>query len=391
MPKFYCLPTLILFCSFAQFAFSQSKLPTHNNCANLISVTQEVSRIRKLKAQTDIKCLSLSEQDFNQAYISHSNKYSSIQRLGHEEFIFKSLGVIPKNYNYQNCYLNSDSRSIKAFYSEELSAIISKNSISLEDDILAHEVVHALQEQNFNLTHIKKEASRFTDTAIGLASILEGDAVLVQKLYLRNHPRDRSREELSSKLFSTNQKESKDCELPSKLQELYDFPYLFGYLFAKHQGFKNLDQILRKFSIISTKEILENKLQKPNNYKYFTVKSNNQFLGLKEQFRDTLGQQFIRLLFSNYLNAVDSIRAAKGWVTDQFIVYSKTEKPSAFQWHSLWTSETDAIEYRNAWITFLSAQNKIKLQFVNNLEISTSTGRWSLQQENTSVFLSYWQ
>ena len=52
---------------------------------------------------------------------------------------------------------------------------------------VAHELTHALQDQHFDLTKLEKEAAK-THSSDALRSLVEGDAVRVQKLYLKTLP-----------------------------------------------------------------------------------------------------------------------------------------------------------------------------------------------------------
>jgi hypothetical protein len=384
---------LIISCNITQFAFSQNYNSTSkqkiniNNCKDIDKIYQEVSKIRNLRTHTPIKCLSHTPTLFHKAYLEHNNLLTNHKRLIAEEFLFKVLRLIPNDYNYQDCYLNPNSSLVKVFYSDPLKSIVTKDTEQLQIDILAHEVVHAIQEQNFALKKIKKISAKFTDTAIGLASILEGDAILVQKIYLQNHPRNI--DTITQKRDQDNIQEN--CQLPLQLQELYDFPYLFGYLYAKKHGFEHINQILRNYQNFTTKEILEKKLIEKNSINQKINISTQLASKQQESFNDSMGQQFIRLMFSKELNSIDSMRAGMGWFDDRIVFYKKNEIPVGFYWSSKWISEADSLEYQSAWIRYLSNVYKLKLHNTKNLSFCFQGECWEIKLNKFVVSVRYFR
>ena len=58
---------------------------------------------------------------------------------------------------------------------------------------MAHELTHALQDQNFNLARFEKWPKGDSDAEMAVHSLIEGDATLSMSLYMARNPRLLSR------------------------------------------------------------------------------------------------------------------------------------------------------------------------------------------------------
>src|SRR5215469_7914345 len=80
------------------------------------------------------------------------------QRFARSELTMKKFGLLPREFNLREFLVKSNGQSIAGLYDEETKTIWLLNTISMEKQgpILAHELTHALQDQNYNLQHWAK-------------------------------------------------------------------------------------------------------------------------------------------------------------------------------------------------------------------------------------------
>ena len=221
--------------------------------------------------------------------------------------------------------------------------------------VMAHELVHALQDQHFNLKRFEKWPKGDSDAELAAHALIEGDATLAMTLYMAKNPlvalafiRTLGAQEAASEQFK---------QAPRALRESLLFPYEEGSAWAtqlyKRGGWEMVSQAFAKLPQ-STEQILHAD-------KYFAYEA-PQKLTLPD-FKAVLGPTWKRidsdvngewgcyLILDEFLNnATESKQAAAGWGGDRFALY-ETGKPDEFFIVQLtgWDTERDAREFFDAY------------------------------------------
>jgi hypothetical protein len=124
------------------------------------------------------------------------SKEEFTQRFATSEASMKKLGFLPRDFNLREFLVKSNGQSIAGYYDEETKTISLLNWVSPDQQgpILAHELTHALQDQNYGLTKWMKAAgkpaagsSRNSDTddsGIARKAVIEGQAMVVYVDYM---------------------------------------------------------------------------------------------------------------------------------------------------------------------------------------------------------------
>jgi hypothetical protein len=84
------------------------------------------------------------------------------QRFARSELTMKKFGLLPRDFNLREFLVKSNGQSIAGLYDEEKKTIWLLNTISMDKQgpILAHELTHALQDQNYDLQHWAKAGEK---------------------------------------------------------------------------------------------------------------------------------------------------------------------------------------------------------------------------------------
>jgi hypothetical protein len=162
-----------------------------------------------------------------------------------EELSMKKLGFLPRDFNLKEFLVKSTGQQIAAYYDPETKTISLLNWVSPEQQqpILAHELTHALQDQNYDLLQWMKpgqktnETDATDDSAIARKAVVEGQAMVVYLDYLLK-PVGRSLEDTPGVIYQMEDPAVKavmDSELmheaPMILREMGTFPYRQGLIF----------------------------------------------------------------------------------------------------------------------------------------------------------------
>jgi hypothetical protein len=216
----------------------------------------------------------------------------------------------------------------------------------------AHEAVHALQDQHYDLDRLDEDTLD-SEASLALAALMEGDATLVQSIYLISGYMgpDELLEVLTASLdFETP---VLDSAPPILARELL-FPYLDGAAFAEalytRGGFEAIDQAWLN-PPQSTEHILH-----PERYingdapKVVSLAPLTDTLGhgWKSIDEDTFGELYLREYLAQQLDGGSVELASTGWGGDRYAVYwNEDEEALVMLLRLTWDSPEDSEEFLN--------------------------------------------
>jgi hypothetical protein len=179
-------------------------------------------------------------EQFTKEYLAKA-EYS--QRFARAELTMKKFGLLPREFDLKDFLVKSNGKQIAGLYRWDTKTISLLNTVSLENQgpILAHELTHALQDQNFDLKTWQQptgKGSEMTDeTSTARRAIVEGQAMVVYIDFVLA-PAGRSLLNTPGILASMEEpvvQASIDTEMlhnaPMVLREAGAFPYRDGLIF----------------------------------------------------------------------------------------------------------------------------------------------------------------
>lgn len=221
---------------------------------------------------------------------------------------------------------------------------------AMEELTLAHEVVHALQEQHFDADLLFDLESG--DASLAARSLAEGDASAFEIEYLLSQP-----ELLSALQAEFEELGDLEAELygdapPFIVSSLY-FPYEYGAPFVQaildEGGWESVNAVYEN-PPASTTQLMHPELYldgvEPID---MSVVDPAEVLGEEwtEFDNDVAGEATVLLTLTDGEPAVDddvAEAAAEGWRGDRYVV-SGTEDETVLVWATTWASEDDALEF----------------------------------------------
>lgn len=342
---------------------AQKPFGAFDPCERARDLAPRVAKLRQLPFIRELNCISADKETFSNLQARHIEIIIPKERLQAEEVAFKMLGLIPDDYSYAACAAQSSGQYIQAFYDIFEHSIVIPTDWEIADDILAHELVHALQDQHFDLQAISKRAMQTMDSWLAMASVVEGDARTVQAEYGSRNETEESEDERRPAAKSV-------CDSPPEMEDIDFFPYTFGALFAARvleaEGFAALNEALRN-PPRATAQILHRA-----NYPKFDpglikrespkklVRSGATFA---LEHLDTLGQYVIRVMLGKKLDSSPAITAARGWRGDTLALY-RGAVPADYLliWTSYWENDGEAREFYRAFVRYLSELHAVPLR-----------------------------
>lgn len=153
-------------------------------------IATRVEQIRHLKFKRPVKEVFLSRGQFERTLEQQSRDGQNSGAVQVESRVWKEFGLLPNNTNLMRVSSKFNTQETAAFYStrtKKLYLVSTGGKLDpLTKSYYAHELTHALQDQNFTL---KRVVSRHLqpnnrDEALAIKSLIEGDAQAVQITYV---------------------------------------------------------------------------------------------------------------------------------------------------------------------------------------------------------------
>ncbi|HXJ86736.1 MAG TPA: hypothetical protein VMS18_07970 [Candidatus Binatia bacterium] len=203
-----------------------------------------------------VKRRMVSKADVEKYVQGNLAKEEYAQRFVQEEMSMKKLGFIPRDFNLKEFLTKSSAQGIAGYYDPETKTIslLSWVPADRQEPILAHELTHALQDQNYDLTKWMKSAEKAKDgaedeSAVARKAVVEGQAMVVYIDYLLK-PVGRTLQNTPDLLYSMEDPAVKgmiDSQLahdsPMVMREAGAFAYKEGLIFEGellHKGGKEM-------------------------------------------------------------------------------------------------------------------------------------------------------
>ena len=267
--------------------------------------------------------------------------------------LLKLLGLIPQDADLHAMLLSLYTEQVVGFYdteTEELYVITGKAEMTPLDEVtLAHEYVHALQQQHFDIGAMSKAVENDSEAYSALSALIEGDAVIVQSEYALTYLTLSQRQAM---LIEASNSPVFDAS-PYFLQRTLQFPYneganMVNYLLVAG-GWEAIEDAYRN-PPTSTEHVLHPQKylagEAPINVSLPETTSN---LGTSWQvaYDDVLGEFFLRTYLETHVRASEASRAAAGWGGDRFNLLEGPQGELCLVVLLVWDSERDAQEFFN--------------------------------------------
>ena len=331
-------------------AVAQRRAFDAQNVLRRSQIEQDAASIRQLSFRRAVVYNVLDRAGIRQVVAGKLSEQYSDQEIQNISSGYSALGLLPPNFPLKQSYIDLLGEQIAAFYDQHQHKLFMFHDASLENAqnrvILAHELTHALQDQNFGLLNLALEIKNDDDRAAAASALIEGDATLVMSQYMA---KDLTWKTLADTVtFSATQSMEQIRKAPRFLREMLVFPYIEGRQFCtavyERGGYQALSAVYAN-PPASTAQILHPE-------KYFAETRENpipvpiadtKFRGVKPLADNVLGEMGCRILFSQYTEPNDhgdtADKIAAGWRGDRYLVF---DKGKSMVWISFWRSDDDA-------------------------------------------------
>jgi hypothetical protein len=307
----------------------------------LQSALAYVSEVRQLPAKSPVQGRLIGRgeiQAFISAQIDDETPKDVLQAT---EALLYGFGTVDADFDYRGSVISLMSAQLLGFYDPKRKTFFVGGDLKGDeaDVTLWHELVHALQDQHYDLSHLTEWQPDQGDSQAAVHALAEGDATSAM-LDAMLKPRGATALEVPDGLMRAQSVlGSAALTAPPVLVRSLLAPYIDGLAFTNYLrrrgGFAAVDAAWRA-PPISTEQLLhpEKFLAQELPLIVPLPSPPTHAPELQERFHDVMGEQTLRLLFEEWLPARTAADAAADWGGDRLVVFGDEARQRwAIGWH----------------------------------------------------------
>jgi hypothetical protein len=309
--------------------------------ATFDEVLQRVVSLRQLQPQGAIKRAVRTRQQIRTAVLALAQDALSPAEWEAERKAMVQWGLLTPDFRLKEFVLDLLTEQAAGYYDPKQQTFFIADWLPhlVQKPVMAHELVHALQDQHYNLQKNFDLVKGQADLSLARKALIEGDAMAVMLVYLLE-PLGLTMADLPNMgaLLQGSAALLDDqfqvyTRAPLVLRQQLLFPYVHGLAFVKvalaHGGWPGLQRVYQH-PPVSTQQIMHPET-------YFTetpVLPNEMTLHVPEGVlnaswqklkRDVLGEFFLSVILQQFLSEEEARQSAAGWRGDRYELFEEQD------------------------------------------------------------------
>jgi hypothetical protein len=340
----------------AQRASAQRAPKPEQQAEQRRQIELETSRLRELPFKKPVNYKMIARDELRAFIVNKTKEQYTDKELHDYGRTLAAFGLVPEGTDLLDVLVSMYDEQVGAFYVPEERMLYTFKDLSwsssLDKMLLAHELTHALQDQNFDLTTFPLKLKNDDDRVLATAALIEGDAtVLMTQFYVETvDPRNM----LGDFTAMLGQNTAKLQAAPRYLREMLLFPYQQGQQFVSALvaagGMHAVDDAFRhpptsSQQILHPERFLHDRREPTAVDVPPLPPSDWALIG-----DNVLGEFGTRSVLQEGLSFIQAQLAAQGWAGDRYHVYERgTNGPTGLIWRTVWDSEPNAEQFEEAY------------------------------------------
>lgn len=318
---------------------------------------ERVARARGLPVRREVASKVLNRAEVLARIRAHVEREVPREEVENEGEMLAALGLVPSDYNFVEGTYRLIQGRIAGFYEPD------DGTMYLLDDLddaeatetLAHELVHALQDQSFPLAPMLAYKPGDGDRISAVHSLVEGDATSAMFDVSMGSAFAMSEDALRLALAFSNALSPEGATTPHVLTESLSAPYADGFAFVQERrklgGWAAVDAAFRALPA-STEQILHPEKYDAHEPPIAVAVPPLGALGpgFRPASDDVLGEQGLRIMLGEWTGARIAAEGAAGWGGDRYVVARRDDagapdrRAVAVGWRAVFDTPKDAVE-----------------------------------------------
>jgi len=405
-------PALLAVALLSLVAVAEDKKPKEGEGKPDPKTLEHIKRteeLRGLKFETNPKVGYWSVDKLKKMMVADFDEEMPEEKAKSITTVMVKFGLLPKDYDLRQEYLDVMLEQIAGFYHPKkkiLCLIQGKSGTGMEEEIvIIHELNHALQDQNFDLTRLQDLTAKNDDMSSALKALIEGEATMVMFDHVMMQQAGTTSDqvpgiegiiEAQMKSGGGGPGAEKLAKAPPIIRESLLSSYIDGFKWCvglkRAKGWAGLNAAWEDLPV-STEQILhpDRYTQRDMPQTVTLPKTIDSLQGWDTVEENVMGEFGTKMIFLTLKpkSPKTGAAAAEGWDGDTYRVYQKGEDV-LLTWATTWDTEVDAREFAVAYTKIL----KKKYEHLKDQEAKGETfsheseaGQIMLTREGKNVFI----
>ncbi|MBW2526319.1 MAG: hypothetical protein JRI23_19210, partial [Deltaproteobacteria bacterium] len=304
--------------------------------AEIRSALEQTAALRGLPVLRPVEAKRLGRQaviDHIKAKVKREIPPGVLQAQGE---LLRGLELIPGDYDYVAGIYALLEEQVAGFYDPEIPALVLLDDLSESgaEETLAHELVHALQDQHYDLETKLDYRPHDSDSVAAVQTLSEGDATHAMFDAAAGAVVVVSEEVFRMALVASTALSQSGSTTPRVLQAALIAPYVDGFSLVsalrQRGGWAAVDAMWRQPPASTEQVIHLDKYQAGEPPIHVPVPSLDALgPGWTVMDHDVLGEQGLRIALEQWASRATARRAAAGWGGDRYAVAGRALTPEA--------------------------------------------------------------
>ena len=171
---------------FALPAFAQHDSRARDLCAQIQPIAQELTRISGMPLKHPVPCDFITKDKVNAFLENRVKDVAKPEEVRAEELTLKKFGLVPPDFNLARNTVDLLTEQAAAFYDYDKKKLFITDSTPSDtrEPVLAHELAHALADQNYNLARFIRQGRKSDDGSTARLAVMEGQATWLMSEFL---------------------------------------------------------------------------------------------------------------------------------------------------------------------------------------------------------------
>jgi hypothetical protein len=310
-----------------------------------------VARLRELAPKGPVRGRTISRAEMVDRIKKQLEKEVPEPVIRAQTELLFALGTVPADFDYEKSLLELMGDQLAGFYQpDDKTMYLGADLGGMERDAtLAHELVHALQDQYYDLGKLLEYRTDANDLQSAIHALAEGDATSAMLDHMLV-PRGQSALSLSDELVSVEVRGSIEMSpgsagVPSILKRSVVAPYVDGIALVhwarRRGGWAAVDAVWRSPPATTEQLLHPEKMLAHEVGEAIPVPLAPPNGPAKDIYHDIMGEESNRILFEEWMGRRVAIDAASGWAGDRVVMFEDGDR-YALGWHLRWDDEAGA-------------------------------------------------
>src|SRR4051812_31331378 len=147
-------------------------------CAQIPPLAEQLTKISGMPLRHPVPCDFISKEKIKEFLNKRIKEVAKPEDLRAEELTLKKFGLVPQDFDLARNTVELLTEQAAAFYDYDKKKLFITDTTSSEsqEPVLAHEIAHAIADQNYNLSKFIKGGRSNDDGATARLAVMEGQA-----------------------------------------------------------------------------------------------------------------------------------------------------------------------------------------------------------------------